>query len=424
MRTISFISFTLLIFALLSCNKENRGSEPDNTIPVEDLIPRKDIELTRAQAEYVKTGGNEFALKLFKEVARDENMVISPLSVMFALGMADNGASGNTKAEIEKVLGYGEESVEGLNSFCKTMLESAQEIDPSTKIEFANAAVVNSLQGKLKAEYKSTIETYYSAEICNMEFGKDPVKDFINRWCEQKTHGMIPELLNTEPFPVDFAHLLNAVYFKGIWSSQFKKEDSRKESFTDIEGKKHKVNMMHQEDVFDYMVMPEVCQAVRLPFGNQAFRMVFILPFNEKADGLNDLNEALDIDLWNSISKQFSGCRVDVKIPSFETTFGSNLKEGLQHLGVSEAFDPFNAQFGLMAENNTRFVDNIFHKARISVDEQGSEAAAVTDIIIGAYILCFEQKVPVNFHADRPFIYVITEASTGAILFIGQYTGK
>ncbi len=424
MRTISFISFTLLIFALLSCNKENRGSEPDNTIPVEDLIPRKDIELTRAQAEYVKTGGNEFALKLFKEVARDENMVISPLSVMFALGMADNGASGNTKAEIEKVLGYGEESVEGLNSFCKTMLESAQEIDPSTKIEFANAAVVNSLQGKLKAEYKSTIETYYSAEICNMEFGKDPVKDFINRWCEQKTHGMIPELLNTEPFPVDFAHLLNAVYFKGIWSSQFKKEDSRKESFTDIEGKKHKVNMMHQEDVFDYMVMPEVCQAVRLPFGNQAFRMVFILPFNEKADGLNDLKEALDIDLWNSISKQFSGCRVDVKIPSFETTFGSNLKEGLQHLGVSEAFDPFNAQFGLMAENNTRFVDNIFHKARISVDEQGSEAAAVTDIIIGAYILCFEQKVPVNFHADRPFIYVITEASTGAILFIGQYTGK
>ncbi len=425
MRTISFISFTLLIFALLSCNKDNRVAEPDNTIPVEDLIPRKDIELTRAQAEYVKTGGNEFALNLFKEVAGEENMVISPLSVMFALGMADNGASGNTKAEIEKVLGYGEESVEGLNSFCKTMLESAQEIDPSTKIEFANAAVVNSLQGKLKEEYKNLIETNYSAEICNMEFGKDPVKDFINSWCEQKTHGMIPELLPEEPSPYNLVHLLNAVYFKGIWSSQFKKEDSRKEDFKDIEGKKHKVNMMHQEDVFDCMVMPEVCQAVRLPFGNQAFRMVFILPYDEKADGFNDLKEVLDMGLWNSISKQFSGGRVDVKIPSFETTFGSTLKEGLQHLGVSEAFDPLNAQFGLMAENNALCIDDVFHKARISVDEQGSEAAAVTDIIIGAYIgIGIEQTVPVNFHADRPFIYVITEASTGAILFIGQYTGK
>ena len=161
------ITIAIVALIALSCDKGEYPG-PDNTIPVDDLVPRKDIQLTRSQAEYVKTGGNEFALNLFKEVAGDENMVISPLSVTFALGMADNGASGNTKAEIEKVLGYEEESVEGLNSFCKTMMESAQEIDPSTKIEFANAAVVNSLNGKLKEEYKNLIETNYSAEICKL----------------------------------------------------------------------------------------------------------------------------------------------------------------------------------------------------------------------------------------------------------------
>lgn len=426
MKKLSVITFIVLAFVTLSCNKDNRVAEPDDTIPVENLIPRKDIELTRSQAEYVKTGGNEFALNLFKEVAGDENMVISPLSVMFALGMADNGASGNTKAEIEKVLGYGEESVEGLNSFCKTMMESAQEIDPSTTIEFANAAVINSSIGKLKEEYKSTIETNYSAEVCNMEFGKDPVKDLINSWCEQKTHGMIPELLKEEPTPLDFAHLLNAVYFKGIWSSQFKKENSRKEDFHGIDRKKHKVNMMHQEAVFDLGFLPNTCTALKLPYGNQAFNMVFILPDDESTEGFNKLKESLDLNLWNNLSDTFGGIKVDVKIPSFETTFGSGLKENLKQLGIVNAFNPQKAQFGLMADvSGILYIDKVLHKAKITVNEQGSEAAAVTDVIIGWIGSSGKpaQEFKTVFHADRPFIYAITEVSTGAILFIGQYTG-
>lgn len=419
------ITIAIVALIALSCDKGEYPG-PDNTIPVDDLVPRKDIQLTRSQAEYVKTGGNEFALNLFKEVAGDENMVISPLSVTFALGMADNGASGNTKAEIEKVLGYEEESVEGLNSFCKTMMESAQEIDPSTKIEFANAAVVNSLNGKLKEEYKNLIETNYSAEICNMEFGKDPVKDFINSWCEQKTHGMIPELLPEEPLPFNLVHLLNAVYFKGIWTSQFKKEDSRKEDFKDIEGKKHKVNMMHQEDRFDLGFIPNICTALKLPFGNQAYHMVFILPYN--ADGFNDLKKNLDLNLWNDLSSKFGGMKVDVKIPSFETTFGAiDLNKSLQNLGMIDAFNPNTADFSPMCDTPGLYINAVLHKAKIKVDEQGSEAAAVTDVIIGWLGAGPNgpSELPVaKFYADRPFIYAITEVSTGAILFMGQYTGK
>ena len=408
----------------VSCNRGIETPGPDDTIPVEDLVPRKDIELTRSQAEYVKTGGNEFALNLFKEVAGDETMVISPLSVTFALGMVDNGALGNTKAEIEKVLGYEEESVEGLNSFCKTMMEGAKEIDPSSKIEFANAAVVNSNRGHLLGGFKESVETNYQAGVANMSFGKDKVMDWINNWCEQKTNGMIPEILDEEPGNVEFAHFLNAVYFKGIWSSQFKKADSKEENFLSLKGNR-KVNMMHQKSHFNFTRISEVCTVVSLPFGNQAYNMLFILPATGSVKSFNELKESLNPEFWNRINSTLHDEEVDVKIPSFETEFGVELKANLKQLGVHEAFDPFAAQFGLMSEeakDGGIWIDKVLHKAKITVDEQGSEAAAITDVEMGMYTL--GPGGIVEFHADHPFIYAITEVSTGAIFFIGQFTGK
>ena len=424
MKRLITISLAVMALFAVSCDDNNSVPGPDDTIPVEDLVPRKDIELTRSQAEYVKTGGNEFALNLFKEVAGDETMVISPLSVTFALGMVDNGALGNTKSEIEKVLGYGEESVDGLNSFCKTMMEGAQEIDPSSKIEFANAAVVNSASGKLKEEFKSTIKANYSAEISNVVFGEDPVKDFINNWCTLKTHGMIPELLSEEPRPAELAVFLNAVYFKGIWSSQFKKADSKEERFLGLDGK-HKMNMMHQKAHFNYTEIKDVCKAVSLPFGNQAYNMLFILPATGSVKSFNELKESLNPEFWNKINTALHDEEVDVKIPSFETEFNVELIENLKQLGIHEAFNPFVAQFGLMSDAQVG-ITRVLQKAKIIVDEQGSEAAAATAVFmsIGANLGGETNPTAVEFHADHPFIYAITEVSTGAIFFIGQFTGK
>ena len=431
MKHIIRFAIAFLALTTFSCDNHNEMPGRDDTIPVEDLIPRKDIELTRSQAEFVKTGGNGFALDLFRELAGNEDMIFSPLSVTFALGMADNGATGNTKAEIEKTLGYDEESIDGLNSYCKTMMESAREIDPSTTIEFANAAVVNSSIARLQDGFKGAIETNYYAEVCNMAFGIDPVKDFINNWCDQKTHGMVTELLQEEPTIFEAAHLLNAVYFKGIWSNQFKKEDSRKEYFIGLDGQ-NKVNMMHQEDTFDYAYLPGICKALRLPFGNQAFNMVFFLPDEEGAEGFDKFKKNLDIDLWNNVLSKFRGMKVDVKIPSFETSYGAeDLSEHLQSLGIKEAFDT-RAAFDLMAENVydqttlRLYISSVLHKAKIKVDEQGSEAAAVTDVVM-VFASSGGGQFPdmaAEFHADRPFVYGITEVSTGAIFFLGQFTGK
>ena len=154
--------------------------------------------------------------------------------------------------------------------------------------------------------------------------------------------------------------------------------------------------------------------------------MVFILPYN--ADGFNDLKKNLDLNLWNDLSSKFGGMKADVKIPSFETTFGAiDLNKSLQNLGMIDAFNPNTADFSPMCDTPGLYINAVLHKAKIKVDEQGSEAAAVTAVIIG-FVAAGPNgpsELPVaRFYADRPFIYAITEVSTGAILFMGQYTGK
>jgi len=416
---------TLLAFLVLfvtACSKEDRQTLPDETIPVEDLVPRKDIVLTKSQAEYVKTGGNGFALNLFRQLAGEDDFVISPLSVTFALGMADNGADGNTRSQIDNALGYEEDSVDGLNAYCKVMMSSAKEIDPSVAIEFANAAVINSARGSIKGEFKKVIENVYSAEVCNKDFVRDDVRGHINNWCSANTHERITELLTEQPSELDFAHLLNAVYFKGIWSSQFKRKDSKSEDMRDVYGNRHKVNMMHQEGHFNYASVPGIGAALSLPFGNQAYSMLFLLPEN---GNIFDLHKALDVKTWDTVTSQFHDEKVDVKIPSFELSFETDLKESLQQLGVVDAFHPLAADFKRIIDDNV-WIDSILHKAVISVDEQGSEAAAITDAVFAMAGLSpgGSAEPSREFHADRPFIYAITEVSTGAIVFIGQYTGK
>ena len=427
-----YIIFIILILFSVSCGKQEFVSEPDETVPVETLVPREDIPLTRAQTDYINKGGNTFALNLFKAVAKEEDVVISPLGVTFALGMADNGAyeNTNTKAEIERVLGYEEDSVDGLNSFCGTMMGNSVKIDPSTRIAFANAAVFNSHvisptfgYRPPRKEFINVVEANYDASILTNDFENDDVKNIVNSWCDKKTDGMIPGFLKDQPDANSYVLFLNALYFKGIWSSQFKKSDTKKEDFRNISNKKVTVNMMRQEAYFNYGGINGLCSAVCLPYGNQAYRMILLLPL--KGQTIGSLKEALDIDKWNDINTSLHREKVNVKIPSFEIEYYSSLKQSLQTLGIYEAFNPLYAHFELMCERGGVWIDDVVQKAKIIVDEQGSEAAAITEVKFGTYTgTSGGSNQTVEFHADRPFIYAITEVSTGAIFFIGQYTGK
>ena len=409
------LAATVAALSLASCQKE------DVTIPSEDLIPRKDIVLTKAQADFV-LDNSDFALDLFRRVAQraeGKSVVISPLSVTIDFGMVNNGAVGTTQQEIYETLGFKEGSVEDLNAFCQTMMEQSSTIDPSTTLEIANAAVVNKKFPGLKDSFTQTVKSAYDAEVIYKDFGTEDIKKLVNDWCNEKTHGMIPELLKAPVSPNEYAHFLNAVYFKGIWTNKFKKADTKKETFTREDGSKISVNMMHQQDKFLFGTMPGLYTYLILPYGNQAYSMTLLLP--EEGKTLADVAEAL-VKRENNFcySTGMYPFQVDVKIPSFETEYSASLKDILPEMGIRQAFG-CGADFSALSSTSGLYIGDVLHKAKIKVDEEGSEAAAVTDIVM------FNSAGPsqvFEFHADRPFLYMITEISTGAIYFIGQYTGK
>ena len=411
---------TILLLVILpvfffSCKKTE-------TDPVDDLIERKDIQLTRSQLDFVKSN-NKFALEFFKKVSDEEgggSMLVSPLSVTYALGMVDNGAKGNTQKEINEVLGYKGDGIDDLNSFCKTMLEQGAAIDPSTTIEIANMAVINKAFIPLKDDFTKKVQSNYEANVLYKDFSKEDIKSFINKWCDEKTHGMIKSILDDPVSPGEYAHFLNATYFKGIWSSKFNKADTQKETFTDYDGKQSSVKMMHQQATFNYGGIDGLCSAVCLPYGNQAYRMILMLP--SKGKTLEDLKNGLTPESWERLNNM-SGATVDVKMPSFESEFGTkSVRDVLEKMGISAAFSGSLADFSGMT-NEKVCISDVLHKAKIKVDEEGSEAAAVTDVTMKA-TSAGPSGSNKEFHADRPFLYAITEVSTGAIFFIGQFTGK
>lgn len=184
--------------------------------------------------------------------------------------------------------------------------------------------------------------------------------------------------------------------------------------------------MMHQKGNFEYCNILDKASVVFLPYGNKAYSMTFLLP--KEGYSLEDLRLSLDSNLWRKIVNNKQERVVDVMIPSFESEYGTeDISEILQNMGIVRAFDPRMADFSEMTDQIGVSIQGVFHKAKITVNEDGSKAAAVTDVYMAASTGIGGHARPapeIIFHADRPFIYAITEVSTGAILFIGQYTGK
>ena len=375
-----------------------------------DFDAPKEIELADGERKLIESN-NDFAFNLFRKARGDKSKIISPLSITFALGMLNNAADGQTLKEINETLGFGEAGADGINAFCQKMLRESNDLDAKTKALIANTIFVNEGLGyRLQQGFVDKANTYYNAEPQSRDFADGETMDVINQWANDHTMGMIPKVLDEDSFdPNVVSYLLNALYFKGMWSDPFDKDLTQNESF----GGGEEVPMMHKMGTDFQYTENDLYQAIRLPYGNGAYRMDIFLPREDKTVG--EVLETLNGSNW-----QFKGSweEVDLKLPRFETETFQPLVDTMKDLGMPSAFT-LAAEFPWFC-NTPVYISNMFQVAKIKLDEEGTEAAAVTVIVLGESAMPDEPK---RFHANRPFLYIISEQSTGAIFFIGQYTG-
>ena len=380
--------------------------------------PYKALELSTKSAALAHQG-NTFAFAFIDRVndATADDYIISPLSMQFLLGMILNGAQGATADEICKVLGYGAGEVDDVNTYCLAMLQQLPDLDKKTKLSIANALFVNQ-NYSLLSNYKQTVGMFYEAEVTNLDFSKNAAATReINNWCSDHTNGLVPEILENVN-PNILTYLLNAMYFKSEWKQKFSKSNTGQEPFTNESGAQKKVLMMKTEKNFSYQDN-EVLRAVRLPYGNGAFSMTVILPAEGKK--LSDVTDYLNGENWDAFVKTMVGCDVDLWLPKFETKYHIKLNDILSAMGMPLSFDPYRADFKAMS-SLALCLDFVQQDAVIKVDEEGTEAAVVSSA--GMLAMSAAPGQHVVFHADRPFLYLITETSTGAVLFAGRYSGK
>lgn len=375
-----------------------------------DFNAPKEIELVEGEQELINSN-NDFAFNLFRKARGDKSKILSPLSITFALGMLNNGADGQTLKEINQTLGFGDAGADAINTFCQKMLKESNTLDEKTKALIANTIFVNEGFGyRLQEGFVDKVNAYYDAQPQNRDFDDGETMDVINQWASDHTMGMIPRVLDEDTFnPSAVSYLLNALYFKGIWNDPFKKENTKDEPF----GGGDDVPMMQKRSEDIRYAENDLYQAIRLPYGNGAYRMDVFLPREDKTVG--EVLDALNGSNWQP---QYLMKEVDLKLPRFETDTYQSLGRIMSDLGMPEAFLP-SAEFPYFC-NVPIYISNMFQVAKIKLDEEGTEAAAVTVIEAKASSMPSEPK---RFHANRPFLYVISEQSTGAIFFIGQYTG-
>ena len=412
-KTLTILGMSALILLGTACSNDDDG----NSIGKNE---RKDIALTRAELEMVGAN-NEFAFDFYNQLnthVGQHNMMVSPLSLTQAMAMLANGADGNTKAELVKVLGFEGYSLEEMNAYYMNLNKGLLSVDKATKLSLANSFWLNNQYTAIDS-YKKTLQTNYDAKVQELAFD-NTICTKINQWAEESTYGCIKKVVSESDINSNtIMALLNATYFNGAWKDKFKEKNSFKGNF-DAPDKSSFVEYMKQDKFEANVYEDEECKLIELPYGNEAFSMVVVLPNAEAT--LDELMQNVDADKWQNWMEQLSlHTNVLVQLPKFtgEYEYNENLKQTLMEMGIVDAFSALDADFSQMIEKRM-FVNFIKQNSFIKVNEQGTEAAAVT-IYTGENAADGGMR-KFEFKATHPFFYAIKEKSTGVILFMGKVT--
>lgn len=411
---------TITLAGLVSCAtskqrpSNNTHSNTSQVIKMEN-IDNDYLTLSDAQSSALQ-GINGFGLNLMRTQTGMDSKIVSPLSVSFLMGMLANGAEGSTRTEIMQTLGVESTGLDALNETCKALIDDASK-QKSVKISIADCIAVNK-HTTIKTDYANLMKAMYSAEVSSRDFEQTSTLNYINNWCSKKTNGMISRIIDSLS-PNDVAVLMNAVYFNGMWKNKFDKSETRLENFRGYTRDIKRVKMMHANGKRMYAEM-DGYRAVTLPYTGDDYAMTIILPNEDRS--VSDVINTLDTKMIESMQSRMDECQVDIKLPRFTIATETSLNKPVAQLGAPSMFSAGKANFSNMTSQSV-FVSTMLQKARIEVTEEGTKAAAVTAATMMTTSLMPSEPRRVVFHVDRPFIYMITHIPTGAIFFIGQYTG-
>jgi serpin B len=381
----------------------------------------KDQAAPKEQVAAVVEAGNRFAFDLYGQLrSGDGNLFFSPASISLALAMGYAGSAENTQAEMAKTLHFDIPKAQ-VNEGMQALLASWKTAEPKQGYRLD---VANRLWGqdgyKFLPDFLQVTRVDYGAELARVDFRQaEEARQTINKWVEENTQDKIKNLISSAD-SVRGAHLVltNAVYFKGTWTDPFGKIGTKGEDFHVAASRSVKVPLMRQTHRFRYAT-GDNCQLLELPYGDGHLSMVVVLP--DAIDGLSQLEAKLstaNLQKWIASARSE---KVSVFLPKFRTTSAFELAGTLKALGMGSAFSPSTADFSGMTGSKDLFFSAVIHKAFVDVNEEGTEAAAATGIVMRASAIAKPTK-PHIFRADHPFVFLIQDNWNGAILFLGRVT--
>jgi len=367
----------------------------------------------------ITKGNNIFGLDLYQILTakEDGNIFISPYSISSALAMTYAGANGNTKKQMAEVLYFNLPDNELHSAFSKL-----NSIFNAPKNDF-QLAIANSLWGQInypfREDFIELVKKYYSAGFNLVDFvndlNREKARNEINKWVEDRTNQKIKELIQKGDLTsLTRLVLVNAIYFKGKWKYTFNKKETKEIPFFVDEKRTSKVPMMHQVNDFNYYEDKDL-QAIELPYSGDELSMIVILP---KERTLSKLEKNLNYTLLDKISTNMAKEKIEVYFPKFKIEKRYILNEPLIKLGMSDAFDDMLADFSGMTGSRDLYISKVIHQSFIEVNEEGTEAAAATAVIMSGKSISLGPKI---FKADHPFLFFIIHKPTNTILFMGRF---
>ena len=395
----------LLPVLVISCAKEK-------TSQINDLKPKL-ITLTVEQQALVQAN-NQFAFTLFNKSGSQEtkeNLFISPFSVNMALSMTLNGAAGSTKTGMENTLGFSGKPASQINDYNLFLSEQLQGIDKNVIFSIANSIWYRKSFTVIPS-FITTNHIYYNAEVSPLDFDSPSAVSTINNWVSTKTNKAIPTIIDNISSD-KVMYLINALYFKGSWRNKFEASKTSDQNFNKEDHTVIKCKMMYQESTYRCFVR-DTLSAIEMPYGQGNFVMTVLVPGAGKTT--SGLIAGFNADNWKKWNDAMDSSKVKISLPRFKISYENTLNDLLSSMGMTDAFNPNIADFTRINTDGGLYISEVKHKTMVDVNEEGTTAAAVTSVGMSTTAI----QLPLVINVNKPFVFVISEKTTGAILFTGR----